>query len=409
MLDRILVRYGDLTLKGRNKKTFINAAIRRIKEKVHNNKIDYVKNHDRLYILLNGENPDPIIAALKKVSGLKSFSLVSRVDKTIEAIKEEAIRQTGKMPAGTRFKVETKRADKNFPIPSPEISKTIASAVLARHDHLVVDVHHPERTLEIEVRKEAAYIFSDVVKGLGGFPVGTMGKGVALLSGGIDSPVAAYLAMVKGIEIALVHFESTPLTSIESVQKVIDLAKTLAPYGIENKVRLHLVPFLDIHQKILDQVPEPYHITVMRRMMVRIAETFANKDHTPVLINGESVGQVASQTLESMKTTDIVSGLPILRPLVTCEKNAIIELSREIDAYDISIRPFEDCCTVYMPKSPAIAPRDYYARRYERLFDYAPMVDAAVDATVHLDITADTDLTLSTMGFTVKEALEAGE
>jgi len=405
MIERILVRYGDLTLKGKNKKTFINTCIKRIKERVQNDVVEYKKSHNRLYIILNGQAADPIIKQLKTVSGLAGFTKVSRSDKSIEAIAKTALKRLKHIKKPTTMKVETKRSDKGFPLTSQEISQQVASIVLSSHPYLDADVHHPDLTLNVEVREENAYVFTDFIEGMRGFPVGTMGKGIVLLSGGIDSPVAAYLSMVKGIEVELLHFESTPLTSIESSQKVIDIAKKLSRYGINRSVKLHLVPFLDIHQSLLEKVPDAYQITIMRRMMMRIAENFANKDFTPVLINGESIGQVASQTLDGMKITEMVTRIPVLRPLATMEKNAVINIARNIETYKISIRPFEDCCAVYTPKQPVTHPREMYALRYEKLFDYKPQIKTALKNIKTLTITPESDIVLNDAGFTVEDAL----
>jgi len=405
MIDRILVKYGDLTLKGRNRKTFIKTAINRIKERIDNDNITYEASHNRLYIHLNGEAHAPIIKTLDTVSGLSSYAKVMVCDKTIDDIVLKALSILKGIEKPTTIKVETKRNDKKFPIESLEVSKKVAAKVLPNNEWIKADVKNPEVTLNVEIRQDNALVYLDDHKGLGGFPVGTMGKSIALLSGGIDSPVAAYLSMIKGIEVELIHFESTPLTSIESAQKAIDLSKELSTYGIDQKVKLHMVPFLDIHQKILEMVPAPYQITIMRRMMMRIAEGLANQDFTPALINGESIGQVASQSLDSMKVTEMVTSIPVLRPLAVMEKNEIIKIAKAINTYDISIRPFEDCCSVYVPKKPAIHPRDFYALRYETLFDYKALIEAAIHTIHTLTISKASSFELSATGLSVKEAL----
>ncbi len=409
MIDRILVRYGDLTLKGRNKKSFINICLQRIRERVPEGKVKYIKSHNRLYIILNGEDPDAVIRALDTVPGLAGYARVIRCEKSIDSIVAASGKLLNRFKKPRTMKVETKRTDKSFPLTSQEISIKVASLVLSHHENLSADVHHPDITLNVEVRKDDAYVYVDFTQGLRGFPVGTMGKGITLLSGGIDSPVAAYLAMVKGIETDLLHFESTPLTSIESSQKVIDLAKKLSAYGIKRSIRLHMVPFVELHQTLLEMVPEPYHITIMRRMMMRIAERFAEQDHTPVLINGESIGQVASQTLDSMKVAEAVTSLPVLRPLAVMEKNDISAIARKIGTYKISVRPFEDCCAIYVPSSPVTHPRNYYAERYERLFDYEPLIETAIANIKTLTLSPESDIQLDVAGLTVREALETGE
>lgn len=407
MYERILVRYGDLTLKGKNKRKFVKHAVALIKEKVNNPFVSYEKNHDRLYIKLNGEDHQAIIEGLNKVSGLLGYSLVTKTEKDIDIIAEkslELVKEKGTFPRS--FKVETKRADKTYPLESLEISKQVAGYVLKYTDHLSVDVKNPQMLLNIEVRNDGAYIFLDRIPGMGGFPVGIAGKGLLMISGGIDSPVAGFLSMKQGVEIEVIHFESTPLTSIESAQKVVDLTKKLAVFAPGNTIKLHMVPFKALHEALIKNIPESYNITIMRRMMYRIASQFAMRDHTPVLINGESVGQVASQTLESMHVVNHVTTLPILRPLVTTDKHDIITLAKKIGTYDISIKPFEDCCTVYVPKAPVTNPRVMYAERYERLFDYKTLIKEALDNIKTLDIHKDTDLHLEYEGFTVSEALE---
>ncbi len=406
MIDRILVRYGDLILKGKNKKTFIKTAIKRIEEKLDFPDIELEKHHARLYVVLNGNDPDEVINRLKKVPGLLGFSKVARTTKNQDAINQAALELAMRIEKNTSFKVETKRADKSYPKTSQEISQLVAAHVLKNTDHLTADVHNPEHILNVEVRGENSYLYIDKIEGLGGFPLGTMGKGICLLSGGIDSPVAAYLAMTKGIEVELMHFESTPLTSIESAQKAVDLAKKLAAYGIGNQIKLHLVPFTKLHETLLKLVPEPYIITIMRRMMVRIAEQKAEKTHIPVLINGESIGQVASQTLESIKVTDNAIKLPMLRPLDVMDKNDIVKIARDIDTYSISIRPFADCCTVYVPRQVTVSPRVFYAERYEKLFDMEKRVQETTDNIMTLTIDTKTNLDLTMHGLTVTEALK---
>ena len=240
---------------------------------------------------------------------------------------------------------------------------------------------------------------------MGGFPVGVAGKGLLMLSGGIDSPVAGYLAMKQGVEIECVHFESTPLTSIESAQKVVDLVKKMAKYAPKNRIKIHFVPFKELHMALLDNVPESYNITIMRRMMYRITSKLCEKFGALCIVNGESVGQVASQTLGSMNTINSVTCTPIIRPVVTYDKNQIIKIARMIDTYDISIKPFEDCCTVYVPKSPATAPTIEKSVLFEKSFDYETLVNEAVENVKTISIDVDSDLDLSFLGLEVRNVL----
>ncbi|MEC9484606.1 MAG: tRNA uracil 4-sulfurtransferase ThiI [Candidatus Izemoplasma sp.] len=407
MYERILVRYGDLTLKGKNKRFFVKQANKLVKEKVKSDKVSYERNHDRLYIKLNGEDPQVVIDGLNHVSGLSSYSLIKKVDTDLETIKKESLailKQEITQP-GILFKVDVKRADKTYPMISPEVTKELAKYVLRRTQGLIVDVHNPELVLNVEIRREGAYIYCHKIKGMGGYPVGMGGKGLLMMSGGIDSPVAAFQAMKQGIDIDLIHFESTPLTSIESAQKVIDLAKKLSVYAPGNTIKLHMVPFEEMHQALLNHVHDSYQITIMRRMMYRIAEQFANNHDHQVIINGDSVGQVASQTLESMTVVNNVIKMPILRPLATTDKLDIIAMSKDIDCYDISIRPFEDCCTVYVPKSPITKPRENNCLGQEEGFDYQSIIERIIPKIKTIDVTENLNLDLTVGGFTVQNAL----
>lgn len=409
MYERILVRYGDLTLKGKNKRMFVERVNGLVRQKVNNPNVTYEKNHDRLYIVLNGEDHKSVLAGLDKVSGLSSYSLIAKTERDIESIMAKSLEavQSELTDKVLTFKVETKRADKHYPITSPEMSKLVAAHVLKHTELLQVDVHNPELTLSVEVRHHGAYVYCNKIKGMGGFPVGVAGKGLLLLSGGIDSPVAGFLSMKQGIEIEAIHFESTPLTSIESVQKVIDLARKISVYAPHNNIKVHMVPFATLHQALLEHVPDPYMITIMRRMMYRIGEDIAKQHHCKVLITGESVGQVASQTLQSMAVINDVVDIPVLRPLATYDKLDIIGISRQLDCYDISVRPFEDCCTIYVPKKPTTAPKRRKARYYETTFPYEELIKQTVEATKTLTIHAYDDLNLAEIGFTMDEVFDS--
>ncbi len=407
MYERILVRYGDLTLKGKNKRVFLDKVNALVREKVNNPHVTYELKHDRLYILLNGEDHQAVIKGLDKVSGLSSYSLVTKTNKDIESIKQKAL-EVVESEIGSyviKFKVETKRSDKNYHLKSPEITQIVAAYVLKNTELLVVDVHEPELVLHVEVRNEAAFVYCKKIKGMGGFPVGVAGKGLLMLSGGIDSPVAGFLAMKQGVEIEAIHFESTPLTSIESAQKVVDLTKKLAVYAPHSKIRLHMVPFMELHTALLNYIPEAYNITIMRRMMYKIAEKIALKNNCLILLNGESIGQVASQTLKSMQVINAVVTMPVVRPLSTYDKLDIIKLSKKIDCYDISIKPFEDCCTVYVPKKPTTAPKLDRCVYYESKFDFDSLIDKTVENTKGITIKANSDLDLALLGLVVSEVI----
>jgi tRNA uracil 4-sulfurtransferase len=408
MYERILVRFGDLTLKGKNKHLFVKKAVELVKAKVVGLNVAIDARHDRLYIELNDTPKEEVYKRLKRVSGLYSFSPMTKCPIDLDVIAQTAVTMIKETTQGhpMTFKVETKRADKNYPLTSQEVSPIIAGKILRNLSFLTVDVHHPEMVFTVEIRDDGAYLFNEQILGMGGYPVGIGGKAVVMLSGGIDSPVAGYLTMKQGIEIDCIHFESTPMTSIESVQKAIDLVEVMAHYAPENKIRLHLVPFEPIHGEIINKVPESYLVAIMRRMMYRIAEKIMIKNKALAIINGESIGQVASQTLESMQCVNVVTHALVIRPLATYDKHDIMKIAREIETMDISIRPFEDCCTVYLPQNPTIRPSIRYAEVYESYFDYAKMVDEAVANTKILVLDAYRHTNLLGKGLTVEDSIE---
>lgn len=404
--NQILVRFGDLTLKGKNQKEFLRKLYELMARKMQGLDVQIENAHDRIYINFNENDVEKVCERLKYVSGISSYSLVVKCSDDLDEIKKNALELINDLvKEPMTFKVETKRANKNYPLTSLEVTKRIAGYVLANNQNLSVDVHNPKITLNLELKNNNCYLYCQEIRAMGGYPVGVAGKGLLMLSGGIDSPVAGYLAMKQGVEIECIHFESTPLTSIESAQKVVDLVKKMAKFAPKNKINLHMVPFKEIHMALLDNVVESYNITIMRRMMYRIATKLAAKKGCLCLINGESVGQVASQTLRSMHTINSVTNIPVLRPLCTYDKVDIIKLSKYIDCYDLSIKPFEDCCTVYVPKAPATAPRIDKAEIYEQSFDYEKMVEEAVENTNSITIDAESDLDLTLLGLEVREVI----
>lgn len=404
--DQILVRYGDLTLKGKNQKIFLQRLFRLIDNKMKGLNVEVIKTRDRTYIKILDEDYAKIIERLSLVSGIHSYSPVLKCKSDLDDIKASAKMLCEKLIVKpTTFKVETKRADKNFFMTSQEITKVVASHILKGSTNLIVDVHNPELTLNIELRNDATYLYMEEIKGMGGYPVSIAGKGLVMISGGIDSPVAGFLAQKQGIEIECIHFESTPLTSIESAQKVVDLVKIMAKFSIDNKIKLHMIPFKELHMALLESVPESYNITVMRRMMYRIADIIAKKNDCSVIINGESVGQVASQTLQSMNTINAVTNMPILRPLCTYDKNDIVKIAKQIGTFNESIKPFEDCCTVYVPKAPATSPKIDKAENFEKAFDYEALIAKAVENTKTVLISVDSTLSLPELGLEVRNVL----
>ncbi len=384
--DRILIRYGEMTTKGRNRNRFVLRLKRNIEKKLKafsNIKIEYMR--DRMYILLNGEPHEDIIEQLKTVFGIHSFSLAMKCENDIEQIKATALAAVQQLPyEGKTFKVSAKRVDKQFPFGSNELNYEIGSYILRNTEGLTVNVHEPDINVRVEVRKDGTDVTCYDIPGAGGLPVGTSGKAMLMLSGGIDSPVAGYLAMKRGLEIEAVHFFSPPFTSERAKQKVIDLVKKLTKFG--GRIKLHIVPFTEIQQTIHKQVPDGYSLISSRRMMLKITDILRKKYNGLAIVTGESLGQVASQTLESMVVINDVTTTPILRPLVSMDKTEIIEMARNIDTHDISILPYEDCCTIFTPSAPKTKPKKEKVIHYESFIDFAPLIDEAVANTETLVI-----------------------
>ena len=373
--DHIMVRYGELSTKGKNKKDFISTLARNIRNALRDiPNLEYIVRLDHIYIKLNDNQPDEIIGVLQGISGIHALSLVYKCEDDINVVKKNAL-ELIKKESGNTFKVHAKRANKKYPIISDQINREVAGEIL-RNTSLKVDVHNPDILLSIEMREEGCYLFTKTYKGAGGYPLGVGGKIMHMLSGGIDSPVAAYLLMKRGIRIECIHFASPPYTNIGVIEKLKDLLSRLNIY--QETIRLNVIPFTKIQEKIYETADESYCITIMRRMMFRLASELAKRRHCPAISSGESVGQVASQTLESMNVINEVTNMPILRPVVTYDKLDIIELARKIDTYDISIRPFEDCCTIFAPKNPKTKPDLEKAKEYEEKFDYQSLIDEAL-------------------------------
>ncbi len=402
MYDQILVRYGELTLKGKNKKDFVNNIYQMIKFKTSDlSDIVLSKGHNRLSIELNGTKFEEVIERLDKVFGIGSYSPVATTTTDLDDIKNLALKLVKAIKENKKFKVETKRSDKRYPLTSMEITQEVAAHVLINTEHLSVDVKKPELTLNIEVREDKSYLYFNRIKGLGGLPLGSSGKGMLLLSGGIDSPVAGFQIMRRGMTVEGIHFESTPLTPIESAQKVVDLTKKMAQYTGKKGIKIHFVPFKNLHLELLDKVRDAYKITIMRRMMFRISEKLAVKNGGLCLVTGENLGQVASQTIESINAISCVVNIPVLRPLISMDKNDIITISKKIDTYLTSIRPFEDCCTVYLPNKPVTMPRISKCE-FEENFEFATAVDWCVENTQTVWIGEESEIDLPSEGFEVK-------
>lgn len=374
--NHIMVRFGELSTKGKNKKDFIRVLAKNIKNALSEYpNLDIETRFDHIYVVLNGQEPEPIISVLQDVSGIHSLSLVYKTDPDLENLKNVSL-ELIKQEQGQTFKVKCKRADKSYPIISEEIIKHIAGNVLA-NTSLKVDVHEPDILLSIEIRQEGAYVFCKTYPACGGYPLGVGGKIMHMLSGGIDSPVAAYLLMRRGIKIECIHFASPPYTNAGVIEKLKDLLSKLNKYQPE--IRLNIIPFTKLQEEIYRNCDESYAITIMRRMMFRLASRLAYRRGCPAISSGESVGQVASQTIESMQAINEVTNLPVLRPVVTMDKVDIIDLARKIDTFDISIRPFEDCCTIFAPKNPKTKPSISKAKEFEEKFDYESLINEALN------------------------------
>jgi thiamine biosynthesis protein ThiI len=355
MEELILVRYGEVALKGGNRSFFINRLVRNISNALNGIEHRIIKDRGRILVVLpeGSLKLAEAVNRLKKVFGIVSLSRVVKVEKDLHVIKQKALEMVEKQQPDT-FKVESRRADKAFPIKSPEICRQVGAYILENSENIRVDVHQPELLINIEIR-EGAYIFAGQEKGSGGLPTGTGGRGLLLLSGGIDSPVAGWMVAKRGVELEAVHFHSFPFTSERAKQKVIDIAEVLA--GYIGGIRLHMVSLTDIQGSINRHCPAEQSTILTRRFMMRIAERIAEETKALALVTGESLGQVASQTLESIYVTDTSVGLPVFRPLLGMDKVEIIDRAREIDTYELSIQPYEDCCTLFLPEHPETRPK----------------------------------------------------
>lgn len=377
--DRILIRYGEISTKGRNRNKFVDKLRKSVRIALSEfPKIKIEASRDRMYVVLNGENAKAVIEKLKHIFGIQSFSPAIKVDKEIETIKQTSLELVQALyQDGQTFKVTAKRSDKTFELNTNEINHAIGGHLLQNITGLKVNVKQPDINLRVEVRSDAVYLSCETIPGAGGLPIGSGGKAMLMLSGGIDSPVAGYLSMRRGLEIEGVHFFSPPFTSERAKEKVIDLSKKLAEIA-GSSITLHIVPFTDVQQAIREQVPENYTMTSTRRMMLRITDEIRKKREGLAIITGENLGQVASQTLESMYAINEVTNTPILRPLISMDKNDIIKIAEEIDTMDISIRPYEDCCTIFVPSSPKTKPKREKVNQYESYFDFEPLIEEAV-------------------------------
>lgn len=378
--DIILVRYGEMTLKKKNYKQFLQKVNDNIKKKcVDIEGLKFFNTDYRFYIYLNGNDYNEVIQRLNTVVGLYSYSLCVSVDPNYDAIVSKAIELIKEeMNGETTFKVETNRSNKEFPATSIQISQEIAKRILPKVEGLKVNVHNPQITLHIDLRCEGTYIFVKEVKGLGGYPSGIQGKGLLMMSGGIDSPVAGFLTIKKGVDLTAIHYYSPPYTSLNALQKVVDLLEKLAVYTSNGKIKLLVVPFTKVQDRIHEKANQIYMVTLMRRAMYKIADKICENRGISIIVNGESIGQVASQTLESMVVVNEVTNKPIIRPVATYDKEEIIAVARKIGTYDISIRPYEDCCTVFVPEHPVIKPDIDKVKSEEAKCDFDDLIEEAI-------------------------------
>lgn len=374
-----LIRYGEIALKGKNRSFFERTLFNNLKSALKGLDTRVFRMHGRFLVTGPAAEEEEITGRLSRVFGVVSVSNVTTAPLDLEAIKEKALELVESRPLpGDSFKVEARRSNKSFPLTSPELNRIIGAAILETHPRLKVDLHDPSFRVFIEVGSKEAYLYHDRVAGPGGLPVGVTGRALLLLSGGIDSPVAGWMAMKRGLSLEALHFHSFPFTGQRSREKVIDLCRNLSLSG--GKIRLHLVSVTDIQKEIHTRCPSELGIILLRRMMMRIAEELSRRRGLQALVTGESLGQVASQTLESMMVIDSVTSMLILRPLLGMDKHDIITLAEKTGTYEISIRPYEDCCTLFLPRHPATRPRMEKVVGAEAALDITGLTAAALDS-----------------------------
>lgn len=377
--DHLIVRYGELTLKGSNRKKFVNQLKTNVTRALKPLEGFHIKGkRDRMYIELFEEaDIDEIIHRLSKVYGIKSISPVLKTEKNDQAMADVAVQLAQSFDNGSTFKIDVKRSDKSYPKDTYELQREIGGAVLKNVEGLTVDVRQPQHEIRVEVRLDAIYIYVEVIQGSGGLPVGTGGKTLLMLSGGIDSPVAGMEVMKRGVTIEAIHFHSPPFTSEKAKEKVIELTRIMSERV--GPIKLHIVPFTDLQKQINKSVHPRYTMTSTRRLMMRVADQLVHKIGVLGIVNGENLGQVASQTLNSMYAINHVTSTPVLRPLLTLDKEDIVKKAKEIGTFEVSIQPYEDCCTIFTPKNPVTEPDFDKVVEYESVFNFDSMVDDAVE------------------------------
>ena len=389
--SEIMVRYGELSTKGKNRMRFINKLKQNIKHVLSiYPDVTITANRDRAHIFLNGTDDVPVAESLKNIFGIQAFSPSYKVEKNLESIKQ-AVQEVMQdvYHDGLTFKITSKRSDHTFEMDSRKLNQYLGSAVFDVLPNIQAKMKGPDINLQVEVREEAAYLSYENIKGAGGLPVGTAGRGMLMLSGGIDSPVAGYLALKRGVDIEAVHFASPPYTSPGALKKAQDLTRKLTKFG--GNITFIEVPFTEIQEEIKEKAPEAYLMTLTRRFMMRITDRIREERSGLVIINGESLGQVASQTLESMQAINAVTCTPIIRPVVTMDKLEIIDIAQKIDTFDISIQPFEDCCTIFAPDRPKTNPKIKNVEQYEKRMAVEELVERAVAGIKVTTITPQAD------------------
>ena len=389
--SEIMVRYGELSTKGKNRMRFINKLKQNMKHVLSiYPDVTVQADRDRAHVYLNGTDYQPVAESLKQIFGIQAFSPSYKVEKTVPAI-NRAVQDlmTSIYQDGMTFKITGKRSDHTFELDSRELNQVMGNAVFDVLPQIKAQMKQPDVNLKIEIRDEAAYLSYENIKGAGGLPVGTAGRGMLMLSGGIDSPVAGYLALKRGVDIEAVHFASPPYTSPGALKKAQDLTRKLTKFG--GNIQFIEVPFTEIQEEIKEKAPEAYLMTLTRRFMMRITDRIREERRGLVIINGESLGQVASQTLESMQAINAVTTTPVIRPVVTMDKLEIIDIAQKIDTFDISIQPFEDCCTIFAPDRPKTNPKIKNVEQYEARLDVEGLVERAVAGIIITEITPQAD------------------
>lgn len=383
MKEIILCKYGEIALKGLNKSSFESTLVKNVKRRLRRfGKFDYWRSQSTLYIspLEDSIDMEEVLEAVGKIFGIVKMYKALEVEKTMEAILGDTLDYLADaLEDAQTFKVEAKRADKKFPHKSPEICAELGHVILEKFPHLSVDVHEPDVTVFVEIREKHAFVNAMKFDGAGGLPIGTSGRGMLLLSGGIDSPVAGYMLAKRGMQIQAIHFEAPPYTSERARLKVEKLAEEISEYC--GDIAFHCVPFTDIQVAIRDNCPEELFTIIMRRLMMEIAQRICERENCSCLITGESLGQVASQTMGAIVCTDAACRMPVFRPCIGMDKSEIVEIARKIDTFDTSILPYEDCCTVFTPKHPRTRPVLQDVIDGQNQFDFEPMIAEAVENT----------------------------